>query len=503
MNAHHGGIARKLARYPIGEITLKQKLIVRSLAAAGLVSVLALGANLHMPVPAHARPVEAVQTAAAPASAALPDFAKLVEENGPAVVNISVTQNVKTSASMPDLGMNQDDPFFEFFKRFQGQGRMLPQDPTPVHGIGSGFIVSRDGLILTNAHVVQNAAEVNVKLTDRREYKAKVLGVDPQSDIAVLKIDGKDLPTVKLGRAQDVRVGEWVVAIGSPFGFENSVTSGIVSAKSRALPDGSSVPFLQTDVAVNPGNSGGPLFNLKGEVIGINSQIYTRSGGYQGLSFAIPIETALNVQQQLVAHGKVTRGRIGVTVQEVNQALAGSFGLKKPGGALISSVEDGSPAAKAGLKPGDVVVRIDGADVGSSLDLSSRVSAMKPGTAAKLEVWRDGKPREMTVSIGEAPGTKVASAETADLSGMKLGVAVRSLSPDEQKQADVKGGLVVEQAAGAAARAGIRAGDIILAVNGKPVRSVDELKSAIKDSKTTALLVKRDDARIFVPVELG
>jgi serine protease Do len=359
--------------------------------------------------------------------------------------------------------------------------------------------------VLTNAHVVQNAAEVMVKLTDRREFKAKVIGVDEATDVAVLKIDGRNLPTVKLGKSSDVRVGEWVVAIGSPFGFENSVTSGIVSAKARALPNGASVPFLQTDVAVNPGNSGGPLFNLKGEVIGINSQIYSRSGGYQGVSFAIPIETALNVKDQLVQHGKVTRGRLGVTIQEVNQALAGSFGLPKAGGALVSSVEDGSAAAKAGLKPGDVVLKMDGTEIDSSLDLSSRVSTMRPGATAKLEVWRDGKPREIAVRVGETPAAtaKAAAAEKADLSGARLGVAVRNLSAEEQKQAAVQGGVLVEQAAGPAARAGIQRGDIIIAVNGKPVKNADELKAATKDARTTALLVKRNDARIFVPIELG
>jgi serine protease Do len=487
------------------EIALKQKLIVRSLAAAGLVTALGFGASYYEPLTAHARTVEAIEAASAQSVAALPDFSKLVEQYGPAVVNISVTQNIKTSAAMPDPGLSPDDPMYEFFRRFQGQGPRAPQPQNrmPAHGIGSGFIISADGLVLTNAHVVQDAAEVTVKLTDRREYKAKVIGVDVQTDVAVLKIDAKNLPAAKLGKADDVRVGEWVVAIGSPFGFENTVTSGIVSAKSRALPDGSSVPFLQTDVAVNPGNSGGPLFNLRGEVIGINSQIYSRSGGYQGVSFAIPIDTAVNVKDQLVQHGKVTRGRLGVTIQEVNQALAGSFGLNKAGGALVASVENGSPAAKAGLKSGDVVLKIDGVDIGSSLDLSSRVSTMKPGTAAQLEIWRDGKAREVTVSVGEAAGAKTVAAAKADLAGARLGVAVRNLSPEEQKAASVQGGLIVEQVAGAAAKAGIRQGDIILAVNGKAVKSVDELKSATKDLKTMAVLVKRDDARIFVRIDLG
>ncbi len=485
---------------------MKQKLIVKSLAAAGLVTALGLGGiTYYGPSAALARPVEAVQRMTQTA-AALPDFANLVEQNGPAVVNISVSGNMKTAAATPDFGLSPDDPMYEFFRRFQGpQGRGVPQDRAPSMGIGSGFIVSADGLVLTNAHVVQDAAEVTVKLTDRREFKAKVIGIDPQSDVAVLKIDGKNLPTVKLGKAEDIRVGEWVVAIGSPFGFENTVTSGIVSAKSRSLPDGSAVPFLQTDVAVNPGNSGGPLFNMKGEVIGINSQIYSRSGGYQGVSFAIPIETAVNVRDQLVQNGKVTRGRLGVSIQEVNQALAGSFGLPRAGGALVSSVEDKSPAAKAGLKPGDVVLKIDGREIGSSIDLSSRVSVMKPGTSAKLEVWRQGKPQEIAVSIGEAQPAKVAVAQTANLTGARLGVAVRNLTTEEQKEASVQGGVLVEQVGGAAARAGIRAGDIILAVNGKSLTSAEELNAATKekDSKMMALLVQRDDMKIFVPVELG
>ena len=494
-------IARS-SRVPLWRIALKPKLILRSLAAAGLVTALGLGVNHFEPLNAHARTVEATQVVSTPTAAALPDFSGLVEQNGPAVVNIAVTQNLKTSAVAPDSDGGADDPMDELLRRFQGR-IPLPQNRAPTQGIGSGFIVSADGIVLTNAHVVQNAAEVTVKLTDRREFKAKVLGVDPQTDVAVLKIDAKNLPTVKLGSSEKTRVGEWVVAIGSPFGFENTVTSGIVSAKSRALPDGASVPFLQTDVAVNPGNSGGPLFNLKGEVIGINSQIYSRSGGYQGVSFAIPIETAVNVKDQLVEHGKVTRGRMGVTIQEVNQALAGSFGLNKAGGALIASIEPASPAARAGLKPGDVILKIDGADVASSLDLSSRVSNMKPGTVAKLDVWRDGHGQQVDVRVGEAPAAKVATAQSADLNGARLGVGVRDLSTDEQKEASVRGGVLVEQVAGPAARAGIQPGDIILAVNGKPVKTAEDLKAATRNGKTLALLVKRNETRIFVPVELG
>jgi serine protease Do len=488
---------------------MKQKALVRSLAAAGLVTVLGVGAvKYYEPATAHA---VATPAASSIPLAALPDFSRLVEQYGPAVVNISVTHDAqsRTNALVPDFGMTPDDPFYDFFRRFQIPGQpgtpQMPQQPHRVQGVGSGFIVSPDGTILTNAHVVQNASEVTVKLTDRREFKAKVVGVDPQTDVAVLKIDAKNLPTVKVGNSKDVRVGEWVVAIGSPYGFENTVTSGIVSAKSRALPDGTYVPFIQTDVAVNPGNSGGPLFNLKGEVVGINAQIYSRTGGYQGLSFAIPIDTALHVKDQLVQHGRVTRGRLGVTIQEVNQSLANSFGLGSARGALVSSVENGSPAAKAGLKPGDVILKIDGADVQSSVELSSRIATMKPGTTAKLEVWRDGKPRELAVAVGEAPSQHMAARDTVELSGARLGVAVRELTPDEQQQAKVEAGVIVQQSAGAAAKAGIRAGDIILSANGQPVKSVEDLRAATKDGagKTMALLVQRNDARIFVPVTLG
>jgi serine protease Do len=480
---------------------MKQKMIVRSLAAAGMIGVLGFGASqLYPPQAAHAR-TDAVETVAPNAVAALPDFSKLVEQNGPAVVNISVVGNTKTSAQVPDFGFSPDDPMFEFFRHFQ-----IPQqqNSVPVRGLGSGFIVSSDGLILTNAHVVKDAAEVTVKLTDRREFKAKVVGSDPQTDVAVLKIDARDLPTVRLGNVKDVKVGEWVVAIGSPFGFENTVTSGIVSAKSRALPDGTYVPFIQTDVAVNPGNSGGPLFNMKGEVIGINSQIYSRSGGYQGVSFAVPIDTAVYAKDELVAHGKVTRGRLGVTIQEVNQSLAQSFGLESARGALVGSVEHGSPAEKAGLASGDVILKLDGTPVASSIELSSRVATMKPGSTAQLEVWRDGKPREVAVRVGEAPSQKMASAKPdADLSKARLGLAVRNLTPEEQKRAAVEGGLMVEQASGPAARSGIRPGDIIVAANGTKVKSAEELKAAAKDHNTVALLVQRDDGRIYIPVRVG
>lgn len=488
---------------------MRQKVLVRGLVAAGIVAVLAAGGfRAYAPFASNARaasttaPAVASATAAPLATQTLPDFAVLVERYGPAVVNVSVTHNVKTGFNGPQFpGMSKDDPFFEFFRQFQGQA---PQNEMPVRGLGSGFIISPDGTILTNAHVVADAQEVTVKLTDKREFKAKVVGTDVQSDVAVLKIDARDLPTVKLGDSNAVRVGEWVVAIGSPYGFENTVTSGIVSAKARSLPDGTYVPFIQTDVAVNPGNSGGPLFNMKGEVIGINSQIYSRTGGYQGLSFAIPSNVAAKVESQLVQYGKVSRGRIGVAIQEVNQALANSFGMKEPAGALVSSVEKDGPAAKAGVEPGDVILKVNGKAIANSAELPPYVADIKPGSTAKLEVWRKGETRELTVAVGEMKATRTASLRADDPHG-KLGLAVRALLPDEQKQAGVRGGLLVEDVGGPAAKAGIQPGDIILSLNGTPVKSAGELRALVERAgkKTLALLVQREDTKIFVPVDLG
>ena len=434
----------------------------------------------------------------------LPDFSALVAQNGPAVVNISVTQTMKTSGT-PLQGMDPNDPFFEFFRRF-----MVPGGPqggmqgAPVHAVGSGFIVSNDGYILTNAHVVRDATEVTVKLTDRREFKAKVIGVDPRTDVAVIRIDAKNLPTVRLGNPEEIKPGEWVVAIGSPFGFENSVTAGIVSAKGRALPDENYVPFIQTDVAVNPGNSGGPLFNLKGEVIGIKSQIYSQTGGYMGLSFAIPIDVAVKVKDQVLAHGYVSRGKLGVAVQEVNEDLALSFGRKQSGGALVSSVEKGSPAEKAGLKPGDILTRVDGKEIARAGELSLAVGNARPGATIELEVWRRGEKQMLTTTVGEQRDRTVAETRSTPAQGARLGVAVRPLTADESKEAELSGGLLVEQASGPAAGAGIQPGDIIMAVNGTPMTSVEDLRKLLKDAgKRIAVLVQREDARIFVPVNLG
>jgi serine protease Do len=434
--------------------------------------------------------------------AALPDFAGLVEKYGPAVVNVTV---VGKSQPVDVPRFSPNDPFSEFFRRFGMPRGDLP----PARGEGSGFIISPDGYILTNAHVVANASEVTVKTTDRREYTAKVVGADERTDVAVLKIDAENLPTVRIGDPSKLRPGEWVIAIGSPFGFENSVTAGIVSATSRSMPSGGNLaPFIQTDVAVNPGNSGGPLFNMQGEVVGINSQIYSRTGGYMGLSFAIPIDVAYNVKEQLVSTGKVTRSRIGVQIQEVDAQLADSFGLDRPRGALVGLVEKNSPGEKAGIKAGDVILKVDGVDVETSAQLPSMIAAKQPGSEVKLEVWRNGSVKRLTakpVAIDEQ-GTRVASRSSndADETQSKLGLALRPLEPDEKRQADTDGNLVVEYSTGPAAAAGIRPGDIIIGVNGERVKSVDDLKKAAKkNAKVVALLVQRNDAQIFFPVKVG
>ncbi len=483
---------------------MKPKLVVRSLIAAAVIAAVGAGAfsaGHWFPREASAATAPLAVATAPAASALLPDFTSIVQQNGPAVVNISVTQKAKAEPQVQQFGkIDPNNPFFQFFGQFPG---MVPHNSAPEHALGSGFIVSPDGVILTNAHVIDDATEVTVKLTDRREFRAKVIGSDKPSDVAVLKINATGLPTVKLGSSLNEKVGEWVLAIGSPFGFENSVTAGIVSAKSRSLPDGTYVPFIQTDVAVNPGNSGGPLFNMKGEVIGINSQIYTHTGGYQGLSFAVPIDLAVKVKDQLQQFGKVSRGRLGVTIQEVNQQLADSFGLKRPTGALVASVEDDGPAAKAGIKAGDVILKFNGQTISSSSELPERVADVKPGTKATLEISRNGATKEIEVKVGELKNDKVASAAGSSEGHGRLGLAVRPLSPDERQQVGEKG-LVVEQASGPAARAGIQPGDLVLAVNGTPVKSVAQLRALVaKSGKTLALLIQRDSGKIFIPVDLG
>ncbi|RPI44261.1 MAG: Do family serine endopeptidase, partial [Betaproteobacteria bacterium] len=395
---------------------------------------------------------------------------------------------------------------FEFFKHFGvPYGGAPGQREMPVLGQGSGFIVSPDGVILTNAHVVRDAKSVTVKLTDRREFQAKVLGSDPKTDVAVLKINASNLPTVPLGDAKDLKVGEWVLAIGSPFGFENSVTVGVVSAKGRSLPEDSYVPFIQTDVALNPGNSGGPLFNARGEVVGINSQIFSQTGGYQGLSFAIPIDLATKVKDQIVATGKATHARLGVVIQEVNQALADSFKLDKPEGALVSNIEPGGPADKAGLRPGDVIRKLNGQTIVASGDLSTLIGQSKPGEQVSLEVWRQGKREALTATLGDA-STKAARVAKADegVGDFRLGLGLRPLEPQEQREAGVEGGLIVESVDGPAAAAGVQQGDVLTAVNGTPVKNVEQVRAAVgKSGKSVALLIQRGASKIFVPVRIG
>lgn len=438
------------------------------------------------------------------AYSALPDFAEIAAQQGKAVVNISVSGTAKSGIpAIPGFpGTDPNDPFYEFFQRFQIPG---PQGGQPTHGLGSGFIISPDGVILTNAHVVDGADEVVVKLTDKREFKAKVIGVDKPSDVAVLKVDTKELPVVRIGNAQKTRVGEWVVAIGSPFGFENSVTAGIISAKSRSLPNEGYVPFLQTDVAINPGNSGGPLFNMNGEVIGINSQIYSRSGGYQGLSFAIPIDVAMKVEKQLIDHGKVSRGRLGVLIQEVDQDLATSFGLEKPAGALVSSVEKDSPAERAGIIPGDVILKFNGTDILRSSDLPPLVADMTPGSTASLEIWHKGKTKTLSMKVGEMK-SEPANTESDSFAKGKLGLSVRPLTPEERSKAGLANdeGVMIERISdGPAAQAGLRRGDVILSVNGDKVSSAEKLRSLVeKQGKRLALHILRGDMRLFVAVRI-
>ncbi|MBO9677346.1 MAG: DegQ family serine endoprotease [Acidovorax sp.] len=491
--------------------------LVWALVAAGAMG--ATGAGL---IAGHnaraAAPQPAAVAAPAPAAVALPDFAQITARNGPAVVNISVSGTTKTSladdedgqaarAQRGAPGLDPNDPFYEFFRRFgvPVPGMQGPQRSVPTRGEGSGFIVSPDGLVMTNAHVVKGADTVTVKLTDRREFRAKVLGADPKTDVAVLKIDARNLPTVQLGNTRNLAVGEWVLAIGSPFGFENSVTAGVVSAKGRALPDDSFVPFLQTDVAVNPGNSGGPLFNTRGEVVGINSQIYSRSGGYQGVSFAIPIEVAAKVKDQIVATGRASHARLGVSVQEVNQAFADSFQLDRPEGALVAGVEPGGPADKAGLKSGDVIRSIDGQPIVASGDLPAFVGQAAPGAKVRMQVWRHGKPEEIVATLGDASdkAARTAQADRAVGKG-RLGLALRPLQPQERREAGVDAGLLIEDAQGPAARAGVQPGDVLLAINGTPAKGIDQVRETVaKAGKSVALLIQRDGDRIFVPVPLG
>ncbi len=448
----------------------------------------------------------------------LPDFTDLIERNGPAVVNISTTQTVRSNRMLPQMpDVDEDDPMFDFFRRFMPKhpgGPGIPPREFQNKSLGSGFIVSADGYILTNAHVVDAADEVVVKLNDKREYKAKVIGADKRTDVALIKIEATGLPKVTLGDPNKLKVGEWVLAIGSPFGFDSSATAGIVSAKGRSLPQENYVPFIQTDVAINPGNSGGPLFNLRGEVVGINSQIYSRTGGYMGLAFAIPIDVAMEVQNQLRATGHVSRGRIGVVIQEVTKELADSFGLAKPSGALVSAVEKGGPAEKAGVEPGDVILKFDGKPVNASSDLPRIVGATHPGSKASLQVWRKGGAKDLTVTVAEIPDEKVATRgpranKPVEVAANKLGLVLSELTTEQKKELKVSGGLLVEDVRGSAARAELRPGDVILALVHQgvsaEVKSVEQFNKQLAQldkSATITLLVRRGEMQTYITLTL-
>jgi serine protease Do len=448
------------------------------------------------------------------AAAQLPDFTDLVEKQGPAVVNISTTQTVRSPLGLPQIPqLQEDDPFYEFFRRF------IP-NPGPrefqSNSLGSGFIISSDGYVLTNAHVVEAADEITVKLTDKREFKARVIGSDRRTDVALIKIDATGLPAVRFGDPGRLKVGEWVVAIGSPFGFENSVTAGIVSAKGRSLPQETFVPFIQTDVAVNPGNSGGPLFNLRGEVVGVNSQIYSRTGGFMGLSFAIPIDVANEIANQLKATGKVSRGRIGVVIQPVTKELAESFGLPRTTGALVSSVEKGGPADKAGIEAGDVILRFDGKPVNSSEDLPRLVGSVKPGAKAPVQIMRNKSTREVSVVVAEMQDDARTAAQRQQQqprrgakppveSVTRYGMTLAEPTAEQRSQLKITGGVLVEDAQGAAARAGIRRGDIVLAVNNQDIKSLEQfgqIMGQFEKGRVVALLVRRGANAIYIPFRI-
>jgi serine protease Do len=474
-----------------------------------LVAVALLALPLALPLPAVSQPRE------------LPDFTQIVETQGLAVVNISTTQNrqrrnPQAAPGQPGPQLDEDDPFYEFFRRFAPPNRPGPQNPGPrefeAQSLGSGFIISPDGYILTNAHVVDTADEINVKTSDKREFKAKVIGTDKRTDVALIKVEAANLPAVRLGDPAKLKVGEWVLAIGSPFGFDNTVTAGIVSAKGRSLPQENFVPFIQTDVAINPGNSGGPLFNLRGEVVGINSQIYSRTGGFMGLSFAIPIDVAMDIQQQLRTAGRVSRGRIGVVIQEVSKELADSFGLKAAAGALVNGVEKGGPAEKAGVRTGDIILRFDGKPVGASSDLPRIVGGTKPGTTVPMQVFREGQTRDVTVTVAEIPDDRVARGERnrgeqkPTVAANRLGLVVSDLSEEKKKDGRVTSGVVVDEVRGAP-RADIRVGDVITAVTAKGATT--ELKSAqqfnkllgeLDKSTTLTLRIKRGEANVFATI---
>ncbi|MBN9425346.1 MAG: DegQ family serine endoprotease [Burkholderiales bacterium] len=485
---------------------MKRILVAWVIAVSGLAALLPA-----MPVAAQSRA----------AAVALPDFADLVEKAGPAVVNIRTTERARTDrAQAPQIplpeGMDENDPFYEFFRRFfpprqspspSPRGRS-PGDEVP-RGVGSGFLISNDGYLLTNHHVVDGADQIYVTLTDKRELKGRLIGSDRRTDVALVKIEGKDFPRLAIGDSQKLRVGEWVVAIGSPFGLDSTVTAGIVSAKSRDTGD--YLPFIQTDVAVNPGNSGGPLLNMAGEVIGINSQIYSRTGGFMGISFAIPIDEAMRVADQLRASGRVIRGRIGVGIAEVTRDIAGPLGLPNASGALVRSVESGGPAERAGLEAGDIIQRFDGKPIDRASDLPRLVGGTKPGTSVPIQVWRRGERKDLSITVAEMEPERTASSGSrgteptpaAPAASNPLGLAVTDLTAERRQQLRLRSGVLVEAAEGPAARAGIRQGDIVLVMNNQEVTSAKqfaELSSKLDRSRAATLLVRRGDNAQFVIV---
>src|SRR5947208_2023519 len=450
----------------------------------------------------------------AQSSRGLPDFTELYEQQGPAVVSIDVTQTVKRS-QFPDL--SEDDPFYEFFKRFgqNPRGRERQRD-LEQQSVGSGFILSADGYILTNAHLVDDANEVLVKLADKRDFKAKVVGIDKRTDVAVLKIEATGLPKVTIGDPEKLKVGEWVAAIGKPFGLENTITAGIVSAKGRELPSENLVPYIQTDVPINPGNPGGPLFNMKGEVIGINSLIYSRTGGYMGLGFAVPIDVAMNVVKQIQDKGRVTRGRIGVQIQEVSKDTADAFGLPKAGGALVNSVEKGGPADKAGLESGDIIIKAEGKTVNTSSELPRIITQVKPGTKITLQVWHKGASKEIVVTVAELkeddgikPTKKAAPPSKDKAKPNRMGLVLSDLNDEQKKELDLKSGVVVEDASGAS-RGDIQPGDVIVAVisrgatiEAKSADQVNGLIAKLDKGASVTFLLRRGEQQFFSTIKLG
>ena len=446
-------------------------------------------------------------------AAGLPDFTELYEKQSPAVVSIDVTQKVRAPRGMPDI--SEDDPFYEFFRRFGQVPRPRGAPEREAQSVGSGFIISNDGYLITNAHVVDGADEVKINLADRREFKAKVIGADKRTDVAVLKIEAKDLPKVAIGDPDKLRVGEWVVAIGKPFGLENTMTAGIVSAKGRDLPQENLVPYIQTDVAINPGNSGGPLFNLKGEVVGINSMIFSRSGGYMGLAFAIPIDIAMNVANQIKDKGRVTRGRIGVQIQEVSKETAEAFGLAKPAGALVNSVEKGGPADKAGVEAGDIITKVDGREVKNSAELPRIITVVRPGSKVTLSIWRKGAARDIAVTVAEmkedAPAAQKRSGSVPKEKAKpnRMGLVLSDLTDEQKKELEIKNGVLIEDITGGV-RGNVQAGDVILAIVNRgqstEVRSAEQLNGVLaklEKGASVTLRLKRGEQEFFSTLRIN